>query len=244
MPNLSELNPAARRRVLVYGDVGTGKTIFASSWPGLKHFCDFDGKVSSASAYHWGNAEKLAQIDYDEYKTNKPYDRFNMWLIAQSALAERKEFKIDTLIIDSLTEMISAGLIDFMNKNGAIQRTRTTLGPIPSMLDYRALEIQMRDVFGRLFALPCHIVVTAHLRTKPDETTGKIHTGPEGPASVIKHLQIIFEEVYRSYVEGEGEKRRYMAQTQANAQYPARSQIRGMPAAIELSYEAIKRYGG
>ncbi len=243
MAKLSDMNPSARRRVLVYGKVGSGKTVFACSFPGRKHISDFDGKLSSAAAYYKGTTT-LETIDYEEYKTNQPFHRFDNWLREQTLAAEKGTFAIDTLVIDSLTEMIAAMLEDFMTKNGGIQRTRTTIGTIASMLDYRAIALQARNLFIRLFALPCHVVVCAHLRTEKDELTGMIQNGPEGPASIITHLQVIFEEVYRSYVEGEGDKRRYVAQTQANAQYPARSQIKGLPAVIDLSYESLKKYGG
>lgn len=244
MPNLSELNPASKRRIMIYGDVGAGKTVFIASWPGKIHFCDFDGKVSSAAAFHKGNADLLTRISYDEFRHDKPYERFHNWLLSMSELAAKGAFPYDVVAVDSITEMLNVALGDFMLKNSAIQRTRTTVGTIASMLDYRALEVQMRDVFRRLFALPCHIIAAGHIRTKQDESTGQIFTGPEGPASVIKHLQIIFEEVYRLYTDGEGDKRKYMMQTQASARYPARSQIRGMPATVETSYESIRKFGG
>lgn len=239
---LSELNPSARRRIMVYGDVGTGKTVFAASFPGRKYFADFDGKVSSAASYYGADKARIDEIEYESYKIDKPFDRFTQWL---SALAKdpSKPLPFDVFIIDSLTEMISAAIQDFMAKNSAIQRTRTSAGSIPSMLDYRALEMVTRGIFASILSMPCHVIVTAHVRTKQDETTGRIFTGPEGPASVVKHLQVIFEEVYRSYTDGTGDKRRYLAQTQSDGQYPARSQIRGLPAIIDLSYESLKRFG-
>lgn len=243
MAKLSELNAAARRRILVYGRTGVGKTLYAVGWPGRKYVADFDAKLSSAANFYAGNAQVLDQIEYDVYTVDKPFERFDGWLRDASVLASKGDFPFQTVIIDSLTTLIAAMLDDFMTKNAAVQRTRTSAGPIPSMLDYRAVTIQVRGLFNRLFALPCHIVVLAHIRTEKDELTGQIVNGPEGPNSIVTYLQIIFEEVYRAYIDGEGDKRRYMAQTQSTGQYPARSQIRGMPAAVELSYEAMKRHG-
>lgn len=239
MPTLSSLNPSSRRHVMVYGKVGTGKTVFACSFPGKKYVADFDGKISSAAEFYAGR-EALKEIDYDSYKSDQPFKRFDKWL--REASAQGDAFHYQTVVIDSLTELLACCLDDFIASNAAIQRTRTSIGPISSMLDYRALAIQVRGVFNRLFALPAHIITLAHLRTDKDELTGQIVNGPEGPASVVTHLQVIFEEVYRSYVEGEGDKRRYLAQTQATGNYPARSQIRGLPQIIDLSYESLKKY--
>lgn len=244
MPKLSDMSPSARRHILVYGRVGTGKTVFASSFPGRKYIADFDVKLSSAAEFHRGNTAKLAEIEYDEYRGPGAFERFDNWLRGATKLAEGADFPFTLVAVDSLTELIASMLEDFVGKNGAIQRTRTSNGPIACMLDYRAISLQVRQLFARLFALPCHVVVLAHLRTEKDELSGQIVNGPEGPAGIVTHLQIIFEEVYRSYVEGEGDKRRYLAQTQANAQYPARSQIKGLPGTIDLSYESLKRHGG
>lgn len=240
-PSLSDLNPSTKRRVLVYGKVGTGKTVFACSFPGRKYIADFDGKISSAAEFYAGS-ERLKEIDYDEYKSARPFNRFDIWLRNATEAATKGSFPYQTVVVDSLTELISSALDDFIAANGAIQRTRTSIGPISSMLDYRALAIQIRGLYNRLFSLPAHIVTLAHLRTEKDELTGQIVNGPEGPAGVVTHLQIIFEEVYRSYVDGEGEKRRYLAQTQATSQFPARSQIKGLPQVIDLSYESLRRF--
>jgi hypothetical protein len=51
-------------------------------------------------------------------------------------------------------------------------------------------------------------------------------------------LPIYFEEVYMAYVEGEGDKRKYMAQTQTDRKFNCRTQ-RGLAPVIELDYKNL-----
>jgi len=239
---LSELNPAENVKLLIFGDSGSGKTCFASTFPGPIHYCDFDLKVSSVASFLKGK-DKLNEITYEQY----PYAgkepgvagrRFNDDMGKLKALAKKGEFPYKTLVIDSLTTMSDRIMEHLMKENPAVKRNVTRGAQAPALQDYGLFRIFMKSFIAELISLPCNIVITAHIDIQKDETTGAILRVPMLTGKLAKELPIYFEEVYMAYVEGEGEKRKYKAQTQADRKFNCRSQ-RGLPPVIDLSYESL-----
>lgn len=245
MPKLSDLNPGKARKVLLVGEPGTGKTVCAASFEGPIYIFDFDGKVSSAAAYYAGDATRLAQIEYDSYVKNegdlRPIHAFEKKLREFEVAAGAGTFPYRTVVLDSFTTFVDAMMKEILLANPAIQRTRSPTTVIPAQLDYRIQNIHVKQIVARLLALPCHVVVLAHVKTEKDELTGRIDRMPNAPGGLAIHLPVVFEEVYRTYVEVKGSERRFMAQTASDDFFPkARSQIRNLPAAIPLKFESIK----
>lgn len=243
MAKLSDLNPTEKRKVLAYGDSGSGKTVFALSFPGPIYCFDFDGKISSGAAYYTQDRARLEQIEYDSYtfsSQDRPAARFEKTLQEFEQLASQGKFPYKTVVLDSFTTFTEAMMREILQSNPAIQRTRSPTTSIPAQLDYRIQNIHVKSLIGRVLALPCHVVVTAHIRTEKDELTGRILNTPNAPGGLAIHLPVVFEEVYRTFVEVKGTERSYCAQTQTDAQYQARSQIRGLPPTIKLSFESVK----
>ncbi len=57
--------------------------------------------------------------------------------------------------------------------------------------------------------------------------------------SFAKELPIYFKEVWRTYVDDKG---KHYAQTRADSKYACRSQIKGLPTPLPLSYEELAKY--
>lgn len=243
MAKLSDLNPGSCRKVLAYGDSGTGKTVFALSFPGPTYVFDFDGKISSGAAFYAQDRTRLEQIEYDAFTTStqeRPAARFEERLRDLEKLASAKTFPYKTVVLDSFTTFVEAMMREILQANPAIQRTRSPTTAIPAQLDYRIQNIHVKSLIGRILALPCHVVVTAHIKTEKDELTGRILNMPNAPGGLAVHLPVVFEEVYRTFVEVKGAERSYCAQTQSDPQFMARSQIRGIAPTIRLAYESVK----
>lgn len=238
MPGLSEIKPDQHIKVLLYGDSGTGKTCFGTGWPGPIHYCDFDGKVNSAAAFLEGNP-KLKEITYENYA---PVDdkgtagqRFNTDLGQM-----RKSGKLPgTLILDSLTTFSDEMMRYLMRLNPGIKRMDTKGAATPAMQDYQVARLFFKQILGELLNLPCNLIVTAHVQIDKDEITGEILRTPMLAGKLSRELPILFPEVHRSFVK-DG---KYLGQTKSDARYTCRTQIRGLPAEIELKYESlIKKY--
>lgn len=240
---LSQLDSTKNLKVLAYGPSGSGKTIFTCSFPGPVYVFDFDGKISSAANFYQGTPQ-LDMIDYDAYTpkvgdtTDRPFVRYFTKLVELEKLAKEGNFPYATVGLDSLTLYTDQMLKEIIAQNPGVKRQASPTTPIAALQDYMILTSHFKNMLVRLLQLPCNVVVTAHIQTNKDELTGEIHREPLLPGKLPSFLPVMFEEVYRTY---RGEKD-YMAQTQTNPQYNARSQIRGLPLSIKLGYAELANY--
>jgi hypothetical protein len=194
--------------------------------------------VNSAAAFLAGDP-KLDEISYDNYapvdKIGTAGSKFNSDLGKM-----RKDGKLPgTLVLDSLTTFGDEMMRYLIKLNPGIKRMDTMGAATPAMQDYQVARLFFKQVLGELLNLPCNLVVIAHIQMDKDEITGEVLRTPMLPGKLARELPILFPEVYRSYVK-DG---KYWAQTKSDAKYQCRTQIRGLPAEIELKYESlIKKY--
>ncbi len=241
MAKLTDLKPNSKLKILVIGDSGNGKTIFASSFPGKKYFADFDGKVGSAAS-HWGKLDpkKLEEIEYDNHfedqANSAQYSKFYTQLVKFEEEAKAGKLSIDTYVLDSLTTFFDAFMREIMRQNPAIK------GPapgIPGLQHHGVASPKFKEQLGRILALPCHVVITAHIDTYKDENTGELIRQAKLPGKLSSYLPIVFGEVYRAYAEQREGKTFYMAQTKSDAKFSCRSQISGLPDRVPLAYDSL-----
>lgn len=243
MSKLSDLNPNKHRKIMCYGSSGTGKTVFACGFPGKKLVLDFDAKISSAASFYAANKELIAEIDYETYIPltvgDRPIQRFEEKL-RELEKFPRGNFPFDVVILDSFTTFVDSMMSDIIVSNPSVSRTRSPTTNIPAMLDYRIQNIHVKSLITRLLALPCTFILLAHIKTEKDELTGRILNLPNAPGGLAVHLPVVFEEVYRTFVETKGQERLYKAQTQSDDSYQARTQIKGLAPVISLSATSLK----
>lgn len=240
---LEELQKGEKyEKVMVYGNSGAGKTVFASSFPGPIYFCDFDGKISSAASYlSKNNPDKIKEIEFDDFtdktkaKGLRPYQSFLKKL--EELEKDTKAGKYKTVVIDSLTTLSDAMMEEIMASNPGIK------GPVPGvpgMQHYLLLSFQFKQLIKRLLAMPCNVVMLGHIKVDKDEVTSRIVYRPMLSGQLPEQIPILLEEVYRAYVETKDGKTSYLAQTQAAGGYVARTQKQNIPSIIELKYESIR----
>lgn len=238
MANLTDLKPDANIKLLLYGDSGTGKTVFACGWPGPVHVLDFDTKISSAASYYAGQPQ-LEQITYENYG---PVDDKGTAAMKCNAdlLALKKSGKLPrTIVLDSMTTFSDEIMRYLMRINPGIKRMDTKGAATPAMQDYQVARLFFKQFLTELINWPCNLVVTAHVQVDKDELTGEILRTPMLAGKLSRELPIYFSEVHRSFVR-EG---KYWAQTKSDARYQCRTQIPGIPAEIELKYDnLVKKY--
>lgn len=239
---LSEFKTEENMKILVYGESGSGKTVFAASLPPPILVFDFDGKMDSAAEFYKGQ-ERLSQIEVEDMSRrldeSDPIEELNR-IISKKLIPEQKSGKMSfaTLVIDSLTTFSSATLRHIVRTNPGIKRMQTKQGVSPGMPDYGILKREFERLIPGILSLPCNIVMTGHIKIDKDELTGQIIRGPLMDGSFAQQLPIYFKEVYRSTVE----KGEYMLQTKSDFQYNCRTQIRGMPDKVKSGYENVLKY--
>jgi hypothetical protein len=256
--NLAELKQDENLKVLVYGPSGTAKTTFATSFPGPMYVHDFDGKLISA-ANHWrrvNKPERLSDINYFNYNSlsvphkdqmtaeeetaKKRYGTYYGWIVEHQQLAAEGKFPYKTVVLDSLTRYAEVLLREILRQTrGKINPPIEGMHNIPGKQTFMVNQTYFKTQLDMLLALPCNIVVCAHLKTKEDELTGRIKNVPFASGNMADYLPVVFGEVYRSYVEavtGGGVK--YMLQTQSSSDFNCRTQL-GLKASIENGYENL-----
>lgn len=234
---LNEVTSTGFFKGLVYGDSGTGKTIFAAGFPGPIEYWDFDHKISSAAHYYKNNAEKLAEIDVYQF-ANLPRDqRIPAFEVRNNIIADlvrtKKPLPFKTLVIDSLTTFTNMIMDDYLVRSQkGIKRAHPD---IPSMQDYQMLDKHLSLLIPSWLSLDANVILLGHLKVDKDETTGQILRLPQVPGQFATKLPIYCEEVYVSKVTPDG---KYVLQTQTDATYKCRTQ-RSLPKEIPTSYESV-----
>lgn len=246
MPALSEIKTEGHSKILAFGNSGSGKTVFGAGFPGPILYLDFDGKVDSAAAFYKGETERLQQIDVRQLQQQLMMDpKANP--IAELGVIIQKELiptmktglAFKTLVLDSITTFSSLTLNHIVMTNPGIKRNETKQGPQPGLQDYGILKREFAKLIPGLLSLPCNVVMLGHISTEKDDLTGELVRGPLMDGSFAKELPIYFKEVYRTYVDDKG---KHLAQTKSDARYACRSQIKGIPNPMLLSYEEYSKY--
>jgi hypothetical protein len=219
---LTDLATSDFVKVLVYGDSGTGKTCFASSFPGPIEYWDFDNKISSAAQFYKNDVSRLAQIDVHQYAGLAPKVRMGEWekrsrMIDSLKLTGPLPFK--TLVLDSLTTFTHFMLEDYIYRSQT--GIKRPLEGINAIQDYQLLDRHLTTMITGVLSLPCHVVMLGHLGIEKDEATGIISRQPFMPGKFAHKLPIYFEEVYVSKVNAKNE---YVLQTQTDNVYKCRTQ--------------------
>jgi AAA domain len=246
---LSDLNLSERKKVLAYGLSGSGKTVFACSFPGPILFFDFDGKVSSAASFY-KNSPQLNEIQVESCSSVDSFNIFWKKFMELKTLAQKPEnFPYKTIVLDSITTFSMSLMAEVMRQNPgeASKRSRVADTLVPHLKDYQIAISHIKNTISGLLNLPCNIVMTAHLQTDKDELTGEIMRQPLIFGKDLPGwLPMVFEEVYYCSVTSGSDasgKSQIKHQGQARGpKYICRTQIPNLPALFDLSYENMKKH--
>lgn len=143
------------RKVIVYGDFGTGKSTWAAS-SGLKTcFLDasegFDvvGSIPGVSVMRY---QGLSQIEY-----------------LGMAITDG-QLKYDVVVIDEVSSIYQMDLETVVTAREKSTNIRDDA--IPDQRDYLASQNRLMKALRPLLKAPCHVILLAHERKTTDKTTG------------------------------------------------------------------------
>jgi ABC-type dipeptide/oligopeptide/nickel transport system ATPase component len=263
---LSEFKQDENLSLCIIGQSGSGKTCLISSFPKPMCILDFDGKVQSA-ANHLKREKleaELAQIDVipiqkmvgiaenkatgqkAQAATSQQFTAIVSWLNEMEAIVKTgKPFPYKTIAFDSITRFSEVLLNEVIRASKgkikySVENPFPDQGPeTPSVQHYGVNMSNFKSILNRFLALPATKIVTAHWERDKDELTGKIINQALLSGKLSPYLPIVFEEVYRSYVEQTPTGVKYMLQTVSDKDFDCRSQL-GLPARIESHYRNLK----
>lgn len=209
-----------RVRMLVYGDSGAGKTVFAATWPKPVFFDLDDG---------------MASIEY-------PVPRFYIrnWSALQDACSfigfEKHDF--ETVVVDSLNEGQWQAMQHVVQNFPTIRRSYDNL---PSMSDY-GKAIDDFDKFVRFMrSLPINVVFIAQLakRDDPDEMAQPQFVGKATSSNIARMMDVIGF-IYKAE---SSEPRKPRIMTFDDSRYIAKDRSGKLPSQIENpTYEKLAAY--
>lgn len=161
--------------------------------------------------------------------------------LSKRIIVPPKNFLLKTIQIDSLTAMADSLMGAIIADNPGLKRTEAIT---PVMQDWMIFTPHFKNIIYRLLALPCNLVVIAHVKTEKDEATGVISNFIALPGQLPDLMPKLFGEVYYCHLASSGEKGadlKNMALTKSPTdKYVTRTQIQGMPVVIPMEYEYIK----
>lgn len=217
-------------KVLVYGEPGSGKTTFASTFP-KPYFFDFDEGLMSVRG---------KDFLYDTFKDTVKNGVLVKTAISQaeSVLRDIENGKVEaeTLVVDSITAMQDSMLRHVLK----VANHKTT-----EYSDWKSFADNMLDFFMRLIGTGKHVVLTAHTEVTKDEISGRVYRWPYIMGNMTgKRLNNIIDEVYYAQVEkakGERVYSEYSLLTRAGSSYHAKSRIGVLDDMEVPDFEVIMR---
>jgi hypothetical protein len=241
---LSEVKTAGNLKILLLGAPGSGKTCFAASLPYPMLYLDFDNKVDSAALFHKGDLDRLEGIDVRDLSPSiatNPIAALEK-IIREELIPQEKSggMKFKTIVLDSITTFSSATLKHIVDSNPGVSRSSFAQGKQPGLQDFGILKREFIKLIPGLLALPCNVVMCAHVETFKDANSGVIIRSPMMDGSFSEMLPVYFKEVWHCYVTDKGE---FLAQTKADTKFSClRSQIPGLANPMPLKYSELEKY--
>lgn len=217
-------------KVLVAGDYGTGKSVFASTFPGKIFVFDFD------------NGEKTykgVDFDYAQYsQDSKGWVEFEKdFRHVLKDVNENKAYA--TVVIDSATSMTSLA----MERALVIDPKRTPAGGPLWNVHYQIVKNLMEPKFKQLISIQSNLVVNCHLKSDTDEDGTIVKIDPLLTGQLATIVPGYFDEVYISTTKPKGGKTAFVLQTITKGLYKARSRLSGkeglLPEFVPNDYQEI-----
>lgn len=220
-------------KVFVLGGYGTGKSVFASTFPTPGFVLDFDDGMLSYRGRDW---------DYETFEmSGKGWVQFEKVYrhVKDAAMAG----KYKTIVLDSSTSMTDCA----MERALQIDPKRSPEGGPIWNVHYMIVRNLMAPRLHNLLTFPTNIVVCGHWKVETDQKTGAIiSVDPLLTGQLSQKVPGYFDEVYTAFTKVREGKERYFLRTVTRGFYKARSRISGpyrlLPDELPNNYPALIKH--
>lgn len=226
---------------LTYGDVGSRKTTFATTFPKPMVVFFFDALGKDGPYLKWGRANAATVTeDFDQWQTpvkhidagDKGYIRIEYYsdISPEQRSWEAFEWRMKerafhnegwaTLVVDSVTFMeLCARMYARHVVNPQTKEPRQWFGYSTDALEY-ALLVQLQ-------AFPGNVIVLAHIDNNKDEMLGTFIRQVAAPGRLTSRNELAagYAEIYKTYMMHDQGEDHYLLQTRKDMLFFAASQI-------------------
>lgn len=207
--------------IIIYGDLGTGKTHSLGTAPKPIVIDSFDpGGLDTLRPEI--EASDVIPTDYAESDPLKPTS-FAKWVSSLNLRRTKKFYEQlaergGTYCIDSATTWADS-IMDFvLQKAGRV-------GETPQLQDYGKQITILRQYMYSFTQLPCHCILTAHITFDKDEVLGGIKTNILITGKAKVRIPMLFSEIWVALCKATSKGSEYKFQTQSDSLYTARTRI-------------------
>lgn len=214
-----ELSPYVK--CLIYGDPGSGKTVFAASAP--KPLI-IDTENSSRSILDFPDLARHVKI----LKVQSFNDLNTLfWHLMNGDIPD-----VETVVIDTISELQRRNLDEIMMRAHAKDNSRSPF--LPFQGDYKLSTESMRKMVTMFRDLPYNLVVTAH-RIEDKDDTGRVFVRPEVTPKLAQTMKGVFDlQAFMTYETNEDGEFVNFLQTRQTRNVEAKSRLKYLPTTIEM----------
>jgi hypothetical protein len=201
-------------KVYVLGDYGTGKSIFASTFPTPGFVFDFDDTMLSYRGRDW----EYATFE----KSGKGWVDFEKCYRHVKEKAAAGHYK--TIVVDSSTAMTDCA----MERALQIDPKRSIEGGPIWNVHYMIVKNLVAPRLNNILTFPTNIVVCGHWKVTTDQKTGAIlSVDPLLTGDLSEKIPGYFDEVYTAVTQMKDGKENYYIRTVTRGFFKARSRVSG-----------------
>jgi len=234
MPNAKDVTVTSEHlKVFSVGLAGSGKSIFAASFPTTGFVFDFANGIQSYRG---------KDFDYEQFDVSvKGWNDFEKLLPTIDKSVRNNKYK--TVVVDDLTAMTDV----CMDKALQLDPKRSaSQGPLWNV-HYQLVRNLMEGKLRKLIDLPANIIFIGHLEVEKDQETGAIiEVKPMLTGQLPVKIPSYFDEVYYHTTKREGGETKWYLQTVPIGWNHGRSRLSGkeglLPDLVENDYNEVMAY--
>ena len=217
MPSAKKITPQIPSRILVLGEYGVGKSVFASTFPTPGFVFDLDDGIQ---------IYRGKDFDYETYSVS-PQSWIQFEKDVNRVIKETNERKYKTIIVDSTTVLTAIAMERALQIDPKRSPTNGPLWNVHYSMVKNLAEGQLRKILT--LSSKAFVIVIGHLHIVLDNETGAvIAIEPLLPGSLSENFPGLFSEVYCSFSRKKEGKTEYYLRTAPRGFCKARSRVSGV----------------
>lgn len=205
--------------LLLCGETGTGKTYLTQTARAPIHIDSFDPGGTKSVRGEIRKGRIIADTRWEKENPGKP-QVFQDWVKEYNRRSQGGYFEhIGTYVIDSLTSWQQCLMNHILKKEGRA-------GGVPNWgKDYMPHKVKTKNFISAILALPCDVIITAHLDSNKDEVSGRMSYRLMATGTNTVDLPNLFDEVWVMDPIEQGDDVNFRILTKATGRYLARSRM-------------------